>query len=130
MTSSSYPRATAALNSLRGDSAAVVRLWESLVQSRAVPRGSVLSSDDPPVLRTQRLSVRTDGDFYAMLADGGSRLCVLVGASGELEFNGPSILFVQRLLREREFIAGDCVHWSSGEPFDRADVQVLLTELH
>lgn len=65
-----------------------------------------------------------------MLADGGSRLCVLVGASGELEFNGPSILFVQRLLREREFIAGDCVHWSSGEPFARADVQVLLTELH
>jgi hypothetical protein len=35
LTSSSYPRATAALNSLRGDSAAVVRLWESLVQSRA-----------------------------------------------------------------------------------------------
>jgi hypothetical protein len=106
-----------------------VRLWESLVQSRAVPRGSVLSSDDPPVLRTQRLSVRTDGDFYAMLADEGSRLCVLVGASGELEFNGPSIPFVQRLLREREFIAGDCVRWSSGEPFAWADVQVLLTEL-
>jgi hypothetical protein len=122
-------QAAAVLNSLRGDSAAVVRLWESLVQSSAAPRGSVLSSDNPPILRTQRLSVRTDGDFYAMLADGGSRLCVLVGASGELEFNGPSIPFVQRLLREREFIAGDCVHWSSGEPFEWGHVQVLLTEL-
>jgi hypothetical protein len=122
-------RATALLNSLCGDSAAVVRLWESLVQSHGGSRDSVSSGDTAPVQRTQRLSVRSDGDFYAMLADSGSRLCVLVGASGELEFNGPSIPFVQRLLRERTFIAGDCVHWSNGEPFAWADVQVLLTEL-
>lgn len=121
--------ATEVLNSLRGDSAAVVRLWESLVQQRTVPRGPLPHTDDALVLPQHRVHVRADGDFYTMLADAGSRLLVLLGATGELEFNGPSIAFIQRILREGEFVAGDCVHWGSGEPFAWPDVCALLTEL-
>jgi hypothetical protein len=129
--SAQLAHAAATLKSLSGDSAAVVRIWESLVQNpnpgvRAPVQPAVAA---PPVTPTQRLRVRADGNFYAMLADGGSRLCVTVGMR-EVELSGPAVPFVQRLLAEREFVAGDCLAWSvDGAPFVWSDVQTLLTSL-
>ena len=38
--------------------------------------------------------------------------------------------FVQRILAEREFNAGDCLTWNSnGQSFPWNDVQLLLTNL-
>jgi hypothetical protein len=125
-------RAGALLQSLSGDSAAVVRLWESYVQNAnpAAPVAFTPLIDTAPVTPEQRLRVRDDGNFFAMLADGGSRLCLLVGTSREADVTGVAIAFVQRMLAERSFIAGDCMAWSeSGTPFEWSDVQVMLTSL-
>jgi hypothetical protein len=82
------------------------------------------------VLPNQRLRVRADGNIYAMLADGGTRLCIAVGASGAVEIVGEAVPFVQRLLVEREFIARDCLRWSAdGTPHEWGDVERLLTKL-
>ena len=67
---------------------------------------------------------------HAMLADDGAQLCLSVGALGSLELSGPAIYFVQRMLAEREFIAGDSAAWTSdGKPFAWSDVQSMLTSL-
>ena len=107
-------RAADVLQSLSGDSATVVRLWESFVQnpnpgSRPPPTPPVTTT---PVQPAQRLRVRDDGNVYAMLAEGGSLLCVRVGTSRELELTGVAVRFVQRMLAEREFVASDCLGWN------------------
>lgn len=123
-------RAAEILQSLRGDSAAVVRLWQSYVQSAdpgfaaaAPPRAAAA-----PALPRERLRVR-EGDVHAMLADAGERLCLRVGAGPSIEVTGETVPFVQRLLAEREFVAGDCLGWSAGPPFEWSDVALTLTQL-
>jgi hypothetical protein len=66
-----------------------------------------------------------------MVADGGSRLYVAVGTSGGgVEVTGEAVPFVQRMLAEKEFIAGDCLGWSDNPtPFAWSDVEMLLTKL-
>jgi hypothetical protein len=130
--SAELARAASALQTLSGDSAAVVRLWESFVQS-ANPGFPVKPT--PPavtaaVLPAERLQIRADGNVYAMLADGGSRLCVTIGANREVELTGATMRFVQRMLAEREFTASDCLAWcEGGTPFTWEDVQTTLTSL-
>jgi hypothetical protein len=81
-----------------------------------------------PVSPTQRL--RVNNNVNAMLADNGTRLFLAVGANGSLELTGPTVQFVQRILAEREFNAGDCLSWNSnGQTFPWNDVQLLLTNL-
>jgi ribosomal protein L16 Arg81 hydroxylase len=125
-------RAAETLQALRGDSAAVVRLWQSFVQSAdpgiTVPRA-------PVAARTHlepegRLRVRSDGRVHAMLAEGGTMLCLTVGSGASIEVTGEAVPFVRRILAEGEFVAGDCLAWSSGEtPFEWSDVELLLTRL-
>ncbi len=122
-----------ALRSLAGDSAAVVRLWGSFVQN---PNPGFPAPPPPPpvsptpVVPDQRLRVRADGNFYARLADGGSRLCVAVGTSGAVEVIGEAVPFVQRLLATGEFTARDCLGWRDDGPlFDWSDIEMMLTKL-
>jgi hypothetical protein len=129
--SAQLARAAAVLQSLSGDSAAVVRTWESLVQN---PNPGVRAPVQAPIAATvvaahERLRVRGDGNYYAMLADDGARLCLMVGMR-EVELTGPAVRFVQRMLVEREFLAGDCLQWhADGSPFEWSDVQAMLTSL-
>jgi hypothetical protein len=125
-------RAAAALQSLRGDSAAVVRLWESFVQNPnpGVPlaRGGLIAA--PTVHQQQRLRVRDASSVYAMLADGGSRLCLMLGTSRAIELTGQAVFFVQRMLIEREFVASDCLGWTDdGTAYAWNDVETMLTNL-
>jgi ribosomal protein L16 Arg81 hydroxylase len=125
-------RAAEVLQSLRGDSAAVVRLWASSVQNPnpgyPAPRSAPIATSQ--VVPTQRLRIRDDGNVYAMLTDAGSRLCLAVGASRELELTGVAVPFVRRILAEKEFTAGDCVEWNEGSAsFVWSDVQLMLTNL-
>ncbi len=121
-----------ALRSLAGDSAAVIRLWGAFVQN---PNPGFPAPPSPPVSATpvlahQRLRVRADGNVYAMLADGGARLCIAVGTSGAVEIVDDAIPFVQRLLAEKEFLASDCMEWSDdGAPHAWSDVEMILTKL-
>jgi len=120
-------RAAVALESLSGDSAAVVRIWQSMVRA-GTPATMTPPVSPTPVTQTQRL--RVNNSVNAMLADNGTRLFVAVGANGSLELTGPTVQFVQRILAEREFNAGDCLAWSAnGQSFQWNDVQTLLTSL-
>lgn len=125
-------RAADALRALAGDSAAVVRLWSSFVQNPnpGLATPSPMPIARTPVLPTQRLRLRADRDAYVRLADGGSRLYVAVGTSGGVEVTGEAVFFVQRILAEKEFVAGDCLAWSEhGTPFVWSDVETVLTKL-
>jgi hypothetical protein len=130
--SAQLAHAAEALRALAGDSAAVVRLWESFVQgpTPGAPAPKTPAVAAPPVRPEQRLRVRADGNLCAMLADGGTRLCLLVGTSRDLELTGAAIPFVQRVLREGSFRADDCTAWSEdGVAFAWSDVETLLTSL-
>jgi Cupin superfamily protein len=122
-----------ALRALAGDSAAVARLWSAFVQNPnpGFPAPSLPFGSKTPVLATTRLRVRADGNVYAMLADGGTRLCVTVGPNRGVEVTGEAVRFVQRVLAEKEFVASDCIGWSMpGSPaFAWEDLQALLTKL-
>jgi hypothetical protein len=125
-------RAAAVLQSLRGDSVAVVRLWESFVHNAnpGTPLPKAPRIPASPVVPAQRLRIRPDGNVSAMLADEGTRLCIVSGVNREIELSGPAVRFVQRILTEKEFVAGDCTAWGDGEaPFMWDDVQAVLTEL-
>jgi hypothetical protein len=125
-------RAAALLQSLSGDSAAVVRLWQSFVHNPnpGMPLPSTPAPVASPVLPAQRLRVRGDGQVHAMLADGATRLCVIAGPGRSIEVSGEAVPFVQRLLAEREFAAGDCLAWSGAGPaFAWSDVELTLTQL-
>jgi Cupin superfamily protein len=122
-----------ALRALAGDSASVVRLWGAFVQNPnpgfpAPPLPLVRANT---VTRKDRLRVRADRNVFAMLADGGSRLCVTVGTGRGVEVTGEAVRFVQRLLSERQFVAEDCLRWSDpgAPPFVWADLEALLTKL-
>jgi hypothetical protein len=121
-----------ALRALAGDSAAVVRLWGSFVQnpnpgSPAPPAPAIATA---PVVADQRLRIRADGNIYAMLAEGGSRLCVSVGTSRGVEVEGEAVRFVQRMLAEKEFVARDCLGWNEGgRPWAWSEVEPLLNTL-
>jgi ribosomal protein L16 Arg81 hydroxylase len=121
-----------ALRSLAGDSAAVVRLWGSYVQNPnpGFPAPSAPRVSATSVVPDQRLRVRADGQVYPILADGGTRLCLAVGTAGTIEVVGPAIPFVQRLLAEKEFVAGDCLTWNDdGSVHSWSDVEMILTQL-
>jgi hypothetical protein len=125
-------RAADALRSLSGDSAAVVALWAALVQNPnpGFPAPPTPAAAAEPVQPGQRLRFRADGNVYAMLADGGACLKMVVGTSREVELTGVAVRFVQQLLATREFTATDCLHWNDGDaPFDWSDVQTMLTNL-
>jgi len=120
------------LRSLGGDSAAVVRLWGSFVQNEDPQSPSPLSPplSTTPLLPNQRLRVRADGNLYAMLADGRSRLCITVGTGRRVEVTGEAVLFVQRILAEKEFVASDCLGWNkNGGQFAWPDIEMLLSKL-
>ena len=129
--SAQLARAAEVLRSLSGDSAAVVRLWQSFVQGGTVAAaaGTPPTRVTTPVQPQQRLRVRADGDYTATLAQGGTTLCLLVGTSHELELTGAAMHFVQRLLAQRAFIAADAAQWTHGAPFAWDEVQSLLTSL-
>jgi len=120
------------LQSLSGDSAAVVRLWQSFVQNPnpgwPAPQGR--SGAATPVLPAARLRLRSDGNVNAMLADGGTRLCVMVATGRAIEVTGEAVPFVQRILAERDFVASDCLAWSDpGSAFAWSDVELTLMQL-
>src|ERR1019366_7650758 len=97
-------RAAEVLQSLRGDSATVVRLWQSFVQNPnpGWPAPQARPGAATSVLCAERLRLRSDGNVNAMLADGGMRLCVMVGTNRAIEVSGEAVPFVQRILAERE----------------------------
>jgi ribosomal protein L16 Arg81 hydroxylase len=130
--SAQLAHAGALLQSLRGDSAAVVRLWQSFVHSAnpGLPAPTLPVADASPVRPDQRLRIRSDGNVSAMRAEGGACLCVTIGSGSTIELSGEAVPFVQRLLAEREFVAGDCLAWSGdATPFEWADVELMLTRL-
>jgi ribosomal protein L16 Arg81 hydroxylase len=125
-------RAAEVLQSLRGDSAAVVRLWQSFVQNPnpGWPAPQARPGAATSVLCAERLRLRSDGNVNAMLADGGMRLCVMVGTNRAIEVSGEAVPFVQRILAEREFVASDCLSWShDGTSFEWSDVELTLAQL-
>jgi hypothetical protein len=129
--SAQLARAAAVLGSLSGDSAAVVRLWQSLVHQAnpGLPPPPPAPIVATPVRPDERLRLRADGEISARLADGGSRLCVAVGASRTIELGGSAIRFVLRILAEREFVAGDALGWSDAGTANWTDVAATLTKL-
>jgi hypothetical protein len=53
-----------------------------------------------------------------------------MGTSRAVELTGEAVRFVQRMLAEREFLAGDCLGWNAGAtPFAWSDVESMLTQL-
>jgi hypothetical protein len=129
--SAQLAHASAVLGSLSGDSAAVVRLWQSLVHhpnpgAPAPPAAPLVAT---PVTADQRLRVRADGEISARLADAGSRLCVAIGTSRSIELSGPAIPFVLRILAAGEFVAGDALRWNDGGTWSWGDVAATLTKL-
>ncbi|HTW82715.1 MAG TPA: cupin domain-containing protein [Candidatus Sulfotelmatobacter sp.] len=130
--SAQLARAAEVLQSLSGDAAAVVRLWQSFVQNGTVAAAMPLAQAHvtTPVQPEQRLRVRSDGNLTATLADGGRTLCLLIGTNRELELVGPAVHFVRRVLAAREFRAADAAQWSdNGAAYAWDDVQTLLTNL-
>jgi hypothetical protein len=125
-------RAAHVLGALRGDSAAVVKLWESLVQNPdpALAPPSSTPARATEVLPDARLRLRSDGSVYPLLADGGARLCIAVGASRTIELTGAAIGFGQRLLTQRSFVARESTGWNAlGPPFEWPEVAALLRTL-
>ena len=125
-------RAAEVQQSLRGDSAAVVRLWQSFVQNPnpGWPAPQARPGAATSVLCAERLRLRSDGNVNAMLADGGMRLCVMVGTNRAIEVSGEAVPFVQRILAEREFVASDCLSWNhDGTSFEWSDVELTLAQL-
>jgi Cupin superfamily protein len=121
-----------AIRSVTGDSAAVLRLWASFVQNQnpGFPTPPSPAIHAAPVEPDQRLRLRADGNFYAVLADGGTRLCITVGASHGVEIVGEAIYFVQRLLASKGFVARECIRWTpDGSRLDWDDVEMMLTKL-
>jgi hypothetical protein len=130
--SAQLARASALLGSLSGDSAAVVRLWGSLVQNPnpgfAAPPIHATPRTTTPIVPNGRLRVRDN--IYALLADGGSRLCVMVGTTRTFDLSGEAVRFVQRILAEKSFVAADCVSWKTdGSSFTWSDVEEMLRML-
>jgi hypothetical protein len=125
-------RAAEALGALRGDSPEVVRVWSTMVQSPApgLPPRAAPRVDAAPVQPDRRLRVRRDGNFFAMPADGGTRLLLTVGPNRELELTGAAMHFVRRILAERSFLCSACAEWTvDGNRFPWSDVQEILTSL-
>ncbi len=121
-----------ALQSLSADSAAVMKLWSSYVQSPNPGNPAPPAPLARPVAieRGQRFRIRADGDVHAMLADGGSRLCVSVGTTRGLDLSGDAARFVQRALRAGSFVTDECLAWSDdGQGFAWDDVQEMLARL-
>jgi hypothetical protein len=124
-------RAAAALGSLAGDSAAVVRLWQSFVQNpnpgSPLPPGAPATAAG--VTPEQRLGLRRDGNVHVMPAERGSQLFVMAGTRG-IELTGEAVPFVRRLLAAGEFTAAECMQWSAdGTPFAWPDVESMLGQL-
>jgi hypothetical protein len=120
-------RAAEALGSITGDSAAMVRLWTSFVQNAAPPAVSVPAPE--PVLATDRLRVRADGNVYVRTADQGAKLFVSIGAAG-LAVAGTAVRFLQGVLSAGEFVAGDSVKWGDeGKPLTWREVEATLNHL-
>jgi len=124
-------RAAAALQALSGDSAAVVRLWQSFVQN---PNPGTPLAVGPPapgsaIAPGQRLGLRRDGNIHVMPAEGGTQLFIMAGTRG-IELSGEAVPFVRRLLAAGEFTAEDAVRWSgSSTPFPWPDVEDMLGRL-
>jgi hypothetical protein len=124
-------RAAAALQALSGDSAAVVRLWQSFVQN---PNPGTPLPAGPPaagaaITPERRLGLRRDGNIHVMQAEAGTQLFVMAGTRG-IELGGEAVPFVRRLLSEGEFTAGDAMTWSGGNaPFAWPDVEDMLGRL-
>ena len=120
-------KAGALLQSLRPDSAAVVRMWQQFVQS-ANPVLPLAAKAPVPIAATQRFRVRDD--VHAMAAENATLLCLAFGPTGSMELSGAALPFVRRMLAEREFAAGECTAWNeSGAPFAWSDVQAMLADL-
>ena len=129
--SAELARAAETLRGLSGDSAAVVRLWQSFVQNAnpgmAAPPAPALPA--APVAPDQQLRVRADGNVHAMPAERGTQLFVMAG-NRSIELSGEAVPFVRRLLAEGTFTAGDCLAWSAdGAPFAWSDVETILGQL-
>ena len=121
--------AAEALGSVTADSAPMVRLWTSFVQNANPRAPGAASSGPPPVLASDRLRVRADGNVYARIADGGTKLFVSVGAAG-LAVAGKAVHFLQRILSAGEFVAGDSVQWSDeGKVLGWQEVEATLNHL-
>ncbi len=123
-------KAAALLASLSADDARVVGVWSSFVLATGLgPRRHRLP-EALPVAKNERLRVRSDGDIYVRLADGGTRLCVSVGTAGRLQATGDDLRFVQRMLSVRSFVAADCMTWDEVEGRTTWDeIAAMLTHL-
>jgi len=123
-------RAADALRTLATDNLALVGLWSSFVQATGFGGPDVRVPGAAPVVESDRLRVRADGQVYARLAEGRATLCVFFGAGGRIDVTGADIGLVQRLLSARAFTAGECLAWGQGQgPTAWAEVQTTLTEL-
>jgi len=125
-------RAAAALGSLAGDTAAVVRLWQSFVQNAnpgtPLPPGP-LAAAAGAVRPDQRFGLRRDGNIHVMPAENGTQLFVMAGTRS-IELTGEAVPFVRRLLAAGDFTAADCIRWSpDGTPFAWPDVENMLVQL-
>jgi ribosomal protein L16 Arg81 hydroxylase len=129
--SAQLARAAAVLDTLRGDSAAVVRLWQSQVNSANPPAPAATArAADASIVPTTRLRRCPGANPTATLADGGTLLCLTLGGNRTMDITGATIPFVQRLLTAGPFVASDCLSWNqNGAPFDWDDVASLLTSL-
>ncbi len=123
-------RAADALGSVAADHPALVGIWSSFVQATGFGTASVRAREAGAVEAGDRLCVRRDGNVYARMADGGARLRVFIGTSGQVDATGPEIALIQRILSARTFTAGDCAGWGdTADPLAWDAVAETLTAL-
>jgi ribosomal protein L16 Arg81 hydroxylase len=123
-------RAADALRSLAADGAEIARAWGSFVQS-ASPLGALPTpSPTVPIALDDRLRVRADGDVYVRTLEGGTKLAIFIGRLPGMEVEGITMRIAQRAIAAREFVAGDCLAWSSEPaPLAWGDVDAVLRGL-
>jgi hypothetical protein len=121
--------AAEALRAVAADGSALVALWSRFIQAGG-PSADPPSTPPAPLVATDRLRVRADGNVYVQTAEKGTRLSLGVGTRPRVELTGDAMRFVQRALVARKFEAGDCLGWGDGETkLEWGHVEKLLTNL-
>jgi hypothetical protein len=122
--------AAEALRSVAADSSALVALWSAFVQGGAPPIDPPSAALSAPIVASDRLRVRADGNVYVQRADGGTRLLIAVGAKRRTEVSGDVMHFAERALAARRFEAQECMAWGEeGKTLAWTEVETILTKL-
>jgi hypothetical protein len=121
--------AAKALQSLAADSAALARVWSTYLQSDG-PGVDPPAPLGGPLVASDRLRVRADGNFYVLEAEKGTRLSVGVGTRPRFELTGDAMRVAQRAIAARKFEAAESQAWGEGgASLAWVGVAKILTEL-